>query len=101
MPAAEVHWRSPMGSRKSERRSVSVPFASDRGSLKLSQRCNFSAAIHGGLGRTELFGRWRGAAGDSRNSRQIDDKRGAFAWLAAHRDLASVVADHGLHDGQA
>ena len=37
----------------------------------------------------------------TQRSRQIDGKRGAFAWFAAHRDLASVVADHGLYDGQA
>src|ERR1022692_3225932 len=32
-----------------------------------------------------------GAAGGFTQSRQVDDKRGAFAWFAAHCDLASVV----------
>ena len=48
----------------------------------------------------EAFEMLSSEGADHPGSRETDDKRGAFPRLAAHPDLASVVADHRLHNGQ-
>src|ERR1035438_6363665 len=91
MPACRSPLAERAGIRKSEGHSVSVPLASDRGVSQTEpalqfQRCN--------LWWAEAYRAvWTlaGAAGGFTQSRQVDDKRGAFAWFAAHCDLASVV----------